>query len=113
MILVSVDFPAPLGLSSAITAPLGIVRFTPRRTSIRPYAACTSTTSRIGTLIFWGPLGSVNRTREAPLASGFVGCSWPDRRDLRGDLNGRDVGEGLLGQARSRRDADELTLGHL
>ena len=51
MILVSVDLPAPLGPSSAITAPLGTVRSTPRSTSIRPYAACTSTTSRIGTLM--------------------------------------------------------------
>jgi hypothetical protein len=36
MILTRVDLPAPLGPSSAITAPFGTDRFTPRSTSIRP-----------------------------------------------------------------------------
>jgi hypothetical protein len=34
--LTSVDLPAPLGPSSAITAPLGTTRSTPRSTSMRP-----------------------------------------------------------------------------
>ncbi len=34
--LISVDLPAPLGPSSAITAPLGTDRSTPRSTSMRP-----------------------------------------------------------------------------
>ena len=81
MILSSVDLPAPLGPSSATTAPLGTVRSTPRSTSIRPYAACRSTTSRIGTLIASPPasLRSVDRLQVGQVvgrsASAVVGVA--------------------------------------